>query len=68
MRAVWADTCVEEGDVTLAIFTLRKALGDIGGEHRYIQTAPKHGYRFVCGVREVIRREPELSDKPVPVR
>jgi DNA-binding winged helix-turn-helix (wHTH) protein len=47
MTAVWADTVVEEGNVTPAISTLRKTLGDDGSERRYIQTVAKHGYRCV---------------------
>ena len=68
MTAVWADTVVEEGNVTLAISTLRKTLGDDGSERRYIQTVAKHGYRFVCGVRDVVKSEPELPPKLAEIR
>ncbi len=49
-RLVWPDTFVE--DVTLAknVSTLRKVLGE-SEEHRYIDTIPKRGYRFVAEVR-----------------
>jgi DNA-binding winged helix-turn-helix (wHTH) protein/Flp pilus assembly protein TadD len=68
MRAVWADSFVEEGNVTLAISMIRKALGDDGNEHLYIQTVAKHGYRFVCGVREVVKPEPEIPTKFLEIR
>ena len=67
MRAVWADSFVEEGNIPVAISILRKALGDDGNEHQYIQTVAKHGYRFVCGVREVVKPEPELPAKFVEI-
>ena len=47
MEAVWPDTFVEEGNLAQHIFTLRKALGEGKGEHRYIVTVPGEGYRFV---------------------
>jgi DNA-binding winged helix-turn-helix (wHTH) protein len=50
MQAIWPDTAVEEGNLTRCVSTLRKALGESGGEHQYIETVPKRGYRFVCSV------------------
>src|SRR5205823_6373759 len=35
------------------VWTLRKALDDDNGEHRYVETVPKRGYRFLAPVREV---------------
>jgi DNA-binding winged helix-turn-helix (wHTH) protein/Flp pilus assembly protein TadD len=52
MMAVWADSFVEEGNLAVTISMLRKAL-DENGEHKYIQTVPGHGYRFVADVREI---------------
>jgi Tol biopolymer transport system component len=49
MKAVWPDTFVEEGNLTQNISTLRKVLGENPGEHVYIETAPKQGYRFIPG-------------------
>src|ERR1700733_986231 len=60
MEAVWGDSFVEEGNLVVAISTLRKALGDdLGKERRYIQTVAKRGYRFVGEVREVA--DPEIQ-------
>jgi DNA-binding winged helix-turn-helix (wHTH) protein len=47
MKAVWPDTFVEEGNLTQNISTLRKVLGENPGEHTYIETVPKQGYRFI---------------------
>lgn len=54
LKAVWPDTFVEEGGLARNISILRKALGDDGGEARYIETIPKRGYRFVSPVTEVV--------------
>jgi DNA-binding winged helix-turn-helix (wHTH) protein/tetratricopeptide (TPR) repeat protein len=53
MKQVWADSFVEEGNLAVSIFEIRKVLG--GGEngHRYIETVPRRGYRFVASVTEV---------------
>src|SRR5687768_12748085 len=48
MKAVWPDTFVEEGNLTQNISTLRKVLGENPGEHIYIETIPKQGYRFIA--------------------
>jgi len=53
LGTVWADAFVEEGNLTVAISTLRKALGDDGAEHKYIQTVAGRGYRFVGDVHEI---------------
>jgi Tol biopolymer transport system component/DNA-binding winged helix-turn-helix (wHTH) protein len=53
MKQVWADAFVEEANLARNIWALRKALADDEGEHRYIETVPKLGYRFVAPVREL---------------
>jgi TolB-like protein/Tfp pilus assembly protein PilF len=53
LAEVWPDTFVEEANLSVNIATLRKALGEIAGEHQYIQTISKRGYRFVAKVVEV---------------
>jgi DNA-binding winged helix-turn-helix (wHTH) protein/tetratricopeptide (TPR) repeat protein len=58
MRAVWEDRFVEEGNLAVTISSLRKVLEDDGSEHKYIQTVPKLGYRFVGEVRDILEREP----------
>src|ERR1700737_2368441 len=41
LSAVWAHSFVEEGNLAVAISMLRKALGDDGNEHKYIQTVTR---------------------------
>jgi TolB-like protein/Tfp pilus assembly protein PilF len=50
MRAVWADTVVEENNLNQSISILRRALGEHRGEHRYIATVPGRGYQFIATV------------------
>jgi DNA-binding winged helix-turn-helix (wHTH) protein len=60
MQAVWADTFVEDANLTVAISNLRKALGQNGASAEYIETVPRVGYRFVADVREV-------TEEPAPL-
>jgi DNA-binding winged helix-turn-helix (wHTH) protein/TolB-like protein len=53
MQAVWADTFVEDANLTVAISNLRKALGQNGDTAEYIETIPRVGYRFTAEVREI---------------
>ncbi|HEV7473055.1 MAG TPA: tetratricopeptide repeat protein, partial [Pyrinomonadaceae bacterium] len=53
LTEVWPDTTVEESSLSQKIYQLRKTLDDSAGEERYIQTVPRHGYRFIAEVREV---------------
>lgn len=57
MRVVWADTAVEESNLSQNVYTLRRVLGDARGEHRYIATVPGRGYQFVASVTQ----EPNAS-------
>jgi DNA-binding winged helix-turn-helix (wHTH) protein len=51
IQAVWPDTFVEEGNLNVNIFALRKALGERTGEQSFIETVPRRGYRFVVPVQ-----------------
>jgi Tol biopolymer transport system component/DNA-binding winged helix-turn-helix (wHTH) protein len=51
MDALWPDTFVEEANLTFQISTLRKALGEEATG--WIETVPKHGYRFTAAAAEV---------------
>src|SRR6476646_636856 len=53
LKEVWPDTFVEEATLAQNIFTLRKILGQNKASEQYIQTVPKHGYRFGVDVIEV---------------
>jgi len=49
MKLVWPDTFVEEANLSYTISLIRKALSECPGQ--FIETVPKHGYRFVAEVR-----------------
>ena len=53
MRKLWPDSFVEEANLTVNISALRKALGDSQDGQQFIETVPKHGYRFSAAVTEV---------------
>jgi TolB-like protein/DNA-binding winged helix-turn-helix (wHTH) protein/Tfp pilus assembly protein PilF len=59
MKAVWRSSVVEENNLTQQISTLRKLLGEAAGEHRFIVTVARQGYRFVQDVQQ-------LTSLPVP--
>ena len=66
LKLVWPGAFVEEGNLAVTISQLRKALNDDRGQHRYIETVSKRGYRFVA---EVKRRDDSAlvisSSRPV---
>jgi DNA-binding winged helix-turn-helix (wHTH) protein/TolB-like protein len=47
MDALWPGVAVEENNLDKTISTLRRALAGGGNGVSYIETVPKHGYRFV---------------------
>lgn len=53
LEKVWPDTIVEEATLAQNISTLRKVLSEGDSENQYIETIPKHGYRFVASVRDL---------------
>lgn len=53
MQAVWAETFVEDANLTVAISQLRKVLGQNGEKAEFIETIPRVGYRFVADVRTI---------------
>lgn len=52
MERVWPDSFVEEANLSVHMSALRRALGEAANEHRYVETVPGVGYRFVAGVRD----------------
>src|SRR5260370_2812208 len=53
LSEIWPDTFVEEGNLAQNIFILRKTLGQDGKTKPFIETIPKHGYRFIAEVEEL---------------
>ena len=60
MRRVWSDTVVEESTLAQNVFRLRRTLGEDSGEQAYIETIPKHGYRFIAPVRQLHKESAPL--------
>lgn len=50
MEEVWSGVPVTDEALTQCIRTIRKQLGDEAGRPRFIETVPKHGYRFIAPV------------------
>lgn len=53
MTEVWRGVPVTDEALTQCIRTLRRQLGDDAARPRFIETAPKHGYRFIAPVERV---------------
>ena len=51
LNEVWPNAIVEESNLAYHVFALRKALGETDGE-RFVETVPRHGYRFVAPLKE----------------
>src|SRR6185503_19790630 len=50
---VWRGVPVTDEALTQCIKTLRRQLGDDAARPRFIETVPKHGYRFVAPVERL---------------
>lgn len=50
MDEVWRGVPVTDEALTQCIRTLRRELGDDAARPRFIETVPKHGYRFIANV------------------
>src|SRR5262245_54419543 len=61
MKLVWPDAIVEEANLANNISILRKTLSENG--ERFIETAPKRGYRFVAAVKEVSTNGAALEEQ-----
>jgi DNA-binding winged helix-turn-helix (wHTH) protein len=48
LAEVWRGVPVTDEALTQCIRTLRRELGDDAGRPRFIETVPKHGYRFIA--------------------
>src|SRR5262245_25014 len=64
MKAVWPATVVEENNLSQAISTVRRLLGDGSVHSRFVLTVPGRGYRFIAPVRaaeDFVPPEPTAS-------
>lgn len=60
MAEVWRGVPVTDEALTQCIRTLRRQIGDDAASPRFIETVPKHGYRFIATV------EPDGECDPAP--
>jgi DNA-binding winged helix-turn-helix (wHTH) protein len=65
LAEIWADAFVEESTIAQNVFTLRKALGQNHTENQFIETVPKHGYRFIADVEAI---DSATNARPEPGR
>ena len=64
---VWRGVPVTDEALTQCIRTLRRQLGDDAVRPRFIETAPKHGYRFIAPVEQVAAvRGAHTGAQPMP--
>jgi DNA-binding winged helix-turn-helix (wHTH) protein len=68
LTAVWPGTVVERNNLGKAVHVVRRVLGDTADEPRFIETIPKHGYRFIATVTAVGAREPPSAGVNVATR
>ena len=61
IEAAWPGQAVEESNLSVQIASLRRVLGETAGGERWIETLPRHGYRFVGPVAT-----DENADAPAP--
>ena len=58
MKRLWPETFVEDVNLAQNISAIRHALDDKNGGRPYIETVPKHGYRFSGEARRVTAEAP----------
>ncbi len=58
-QRIWpADTLVDfENGLNKAINKLREALGDAAENPRFVETLPRHGYRFIASIDRVVEQQ-----------
>lgn len=66
LREVWHGVPVTDEALTQCIRTLRRLLDDRAGQPRFIETVPKHGYRFIAPVDSCPQDDPEADQAAAP--
>jgi len=64
-KRLWSDDTFVDFDHSLntAIMRLREALSDSSDNPRFIETLPRHGYRFIAPIEELVSPEPEKAEE-----
>lgn len=60
LDSIWPEVFVEEKTLSQNIFVLRKTLGMDEEGQQYVETVPKHGYRFRAEVSVLPRGQSEV--------
>jgi DNA-binding winged helix-turn-helix (wHTH) protein len=68
LEEVWRGVPVTDEALTQCIKTLRRQLGDDAASPRFIETVPKHGYRFIAPVASIEARRPTAAPAPFSQR
>jgi DNA-binding winged helix-turn-helix (wHTH) protein len=66
MDEVWRGIPVTDEALTQCIRTLRRQLGDDAARPRFIETVPKHGYRFIAPIDAARTNTPRRADSSWP--
>ncbi len=61
ISSIWDNVIVTDDSLIHAISVLRRALGDESRQHKYIETIPRRGYRFVGKVQLIEARSNESA-------
>jgi DNA-binding winged helix-turn-helix (wHTH) protein len=61
---VWRGVPVTDEALTQCIRTLRRQLGDSATGPRFIETVPKHGYRFIIPVEQIGEEHRDIAAAP----
>lgn len=64
IKAIWADSFVEEVNLPFTVSVLRKILEDDKHSPRFIETVSRRGYRFIAEVKEINHDQPQTFVKP----
>jgi len=65
LEEVWRGVPVTDEALTQCIKTLRRQLGDDAARPRFIETVPKHGYRFIAAVEWIGDDDDALKSLPL---
>ena len=66
LEEVWRGVAVTDEALTQCIKTLRRQLGDDAANPRFIETVPKHGYRFIAPVEAAGEAAGPSPALPIP--
>jgi len=66
IEQIWNGRHVTDDVLTVAVYALRKALGDAARRSQYIETIPRRGYRLIAAVHPVVHAAAAVPEVSVP--